>query len=241
MTMPSARTSLTWMLGIAVALVLAHGIFAMALAAGPQWARWFDLDQERNVPTAYSLLLLLAAAAGAAACLREETRLGLARGRDRLAWWCVCLLFFGLAIEEVGSLHERVSSNASLVPVLDRVFGAAASTVRDWFGRGHRSSWIVFYAPLILIAVLALQGFVSSRFAHDATSRRRARTALALYVAVIGLEAASKPLRDQPGIVEVLVVAEEFCEMAGSALFAHVFHRHWLGLRSRRAAAAGAA
>lgn len=223
------------MLCSAVCLVLAHAVFVEVGAAGPQWARWFDLDGERNVPAVYSCFLLLMTAFLAAACFVAEYRLRRISGWNRLAWPFAFLLFLWLGIEEFVGIHEQVSSNSELVPMLDSMFGSVAFTVRDWFGRGYRYSWIVFYAPLIVASVAALWWFCGSRFGHDMELGRHARTATILYVLVIVFETASKPLRHNPEISAVLMVWEEFCEIVGTTLFLHVFYLHWLRMREGKA------
>jgi hypothetical protein len=132
-------------------------------------------------------------------------------------------LFFGLSLEELVGLHEMVSSHATWVPVLDRLFGDAAPRVRDLFGRGYRYSWIVFYAPLIALATAMLLRFAWTRFRAHPGVRRVMLTAVGMFVLVIVAETLSKSQRGHPVVVQTLVVIEESLEMVGASVFAFGF------------------
>jgi hypothetical protein len=73
--------------------------------------RWFDVNSERNVPTAWSTLLLLAGAAAAAALAHEGRR----SSRPGTGWLLVASTAALLALEEWLELHERLGGAGEAV------------------------------------------------------------------------------------------------------------------------------
>ena len=73
--------------------------------------RWFDVNSERNVPTAWSTLLLLAGAAAAAALAQE----GRHSSRPGTGWLLVASTAALLALDEWLELHERLGAAGEAV------------------------------------------------------------------------------------------------------------------------------
>jgi hypothetical protein len=132
-------------------------------------------------------------------------------------------LFLVLSLEESVGIHERVSSNTDLVPVLDRLLGGAAPAVRDLLGHGYRYSWIAFYAPVIIFSIALLLYFVITHFRRHERVRRIMSAGVAAFGLVILAEAASKSQDENATVVNGLMIVEEALELVGASLFAYGF------------------
>lgn len=157
--------------------------------------RWFDVNSERNVPTAWSTLLLLSSA-GAAALLT-------ARGRSGSGWVLVAVTCAFLALDESLELHERLG-------------GLGASVADD---RLH-FAWVVPGGALACVVGLALLRRLRRQ---PPAVRRRLLVAGAVYLTgALVLETVSgQALRTYGagGKAYTLVTSiEEALEMAGASL-----------------------
>jgi hypothetical protein len=217
------KALLAALVAVDVSLVIAH-LAAVHVVGGEHGVgELFNLDAEQNVPTWFSTVQLAAVALLCIACSAIENRLTTRRLADRLGWLTLAGLFVVLSVEESVGLHERVSSDTNLVPVLNRVFGGEAPLVRNVFGHGYRYSWVVFYAPLILLAVIFLLRFATRHFRPQPHVRGALLTGTCLFILVIIAEALSKSQDEHPRLLNMLMIGEEFTEMLGATVFAFGF------------------
>ncbi|MFL0769396.1 MAG: hypothetical protein AB8B36_05980 [Prochlorococcus sp.] len=89
-------------------LVIAHLIFGSetySTTVDPRdWARFFSLDWEENLPTLFSTLsLLIASLLSIAIALISELK-----RQSRWIWFSIGLIFLGLCIDEWEMIHERL-------------------------------------------------------------------------------------------------------------------------------------
>lgn len=187
--------------GVVVLLSLAVTVAAWRMqVAAPGSApiaalRWFDVNSERNVPTAWSALLLLSCAVTAA--------LLAVRGRGGSGWLLVALTCAFLALDESLELHERLG-------------GLGASVADD---RLH-FAWVVPGAALAGVVGLLLLRRLRTQ---PAEVRRRLVVAGAVYLTgALGLETVSGlvlRVHGAGGKAYTLVTSlEEGLEMAGASL-----------------------
>ena len=103
-------------------------------------ARLFDLDQEVNVPTVYSTLTILICSALMAVIARSELMLGSRHGRP---WRLLSLVFLGLALDELLSLHEELTDRVDI----------------GMLNRFTRFSWVVVGSCLVVVLAIAFGRF----------------------------------------------------------------------------------
>lgn len=169
---------------------------------------WFDVNSERNVPTAWSVALLL----GCAAVALSLTR----RGREgRSGWLLVAAVAGALALDEALSVHERWDD-----------VGAAV------VGEALHFAWVV---PGVALAAVVGLGVLAALRRQPAEVRRRLAAAGAVYLGgAVVLESVSGLVLRAYGDRELYVAvtaAEEGLEMAGAALLLSAL----LAVRARRA------
>ena len=157
--------------------------------------RWFDVNSERNVPTAWSALLLLSCAVTAAALA--------VRGRGGSGWLLVAVTCAFLALDESFELHERLG-------------GLGASVADD---RLH-FAWVVPGAALACVVGLVLLRRLRSQ---PAAVRRRLVVAGAVYLTgALVLETVSGQALGTWGAggkaYTLVTSVEEGLEMAGASL-----------------------
>jgi hypothetical protein len=106
LTLP-VRKVVCLLAGVAIALICIHlALFAVQAYTGHGRLLGiidrFDLDQENNIPTWYSMMLLLIASgyAYAISCTRSVLQ---------LKWRVMALLLLGMSIDEVASIHETAN------------------------------------------------------------------------------------------------------------------------------------
>ena len=100
----------------------------------------FNIGAENRLAAWYSSMLLFLAALGALGCWLLDRRYGRSR-RDRLlghGWVIVALLFAGLSLDEMGSLHER----------LPELLDVQLFQLRNWVG--------VLIIPIAIIGLFLL-------------------------------------------------------------------------------------
>ncbi len=161
--------------------------------------RWFDVNSERNVPTAWSALLLLACSV-TAAVLAVRGRGGAVPGSG---WVLVAVTCALLALDESFELHERL--------------GGLGATVAD--DRLH-FAWVVPGAALAAVVGLVL---LRRLRAQPAEVRRRLVVAGAVYLTgALALETASGQVLRAFGAggraYTAVTSVEEGLEMAGASL-----------------------
>lgn len=167
--------------------------------------RWFDVNSERNVPTAWSASLLLGASVVAAALALRSTAL------VERAWLLVAAVAGFLALDESLELHERL--------------GAAGAVVS---GDALHFAWVVPGALLAAAVGLVLLGGLRRQ---DRTVRRRLVVAGAVYLTgALVLETVSGLVlrHDLPAEAYVAVTAaEELLEMTGACLLLATLVMAW--------------
>jgi hypothetical protein len=163
------------------------------------WATFLSLDHEANLPTFYAalLLLLLVAACAARAAIEPPSQ--------RLAWSCIAVVGFLLALDEAASLHERF-----LDPVGRHLGGGSGLLTFAWVVPG---TVLAVAGSLLLVRV--------SRPLPD-TKRRRLGISLVVYLAgALGLELLSGPVHEHGGpdrFYLAITTVEEALEFAGVLL-----------------------
>ena len=207
---PSARAVPSWTGLAAPLLVVSGGVVVMSLAvtvaawrlqvAAPGSApitalQWFDVNSERNVPTAWSALLLLASAVTAA--------LLAVRARGGSGWLLVAVTCSFLALDESLELHERLG-------------GLGASVADD---RLH-FAWVVPGAALACVVGLVLLRRLRTQ---PVEVRRRLVVAGAVYLTgALLLETLSGQVLRTHGAggkaYTLVTSVEEGLEMAGASL-----------------------
>lgn len=179
--------------------------FVMGHAFLTELAPLFYVDQERNIPTYFSVLLILLAALLLAviAILNNKQRLF-----HRSKWAILSAGFLLMAFDEAFEFHERLN-----IPV-GRLFGDGS------FG--------VFYFPWVIpgIALVFVLGLYFLRFLLDLPTKTRLRflLAAALYLGgAIGVELIGSHHAELYGYenwaYSLIVTLEESLEMAGLLVF----------------------
>jgi hypothetical protein len=165
-------------------------------------ARLFDLDQEVNVPTVYSTLAILICSALMAVIARAELMLGSGHGRP---WRLLSLVFLGLALDELLSLHEELTDRIDI----------------DMLDRFTRFSWVVVGSCLVVVFAVAFGRFF---LRLPPMTRRLFLLAGMLFVGgSLGMEAIGGyyggPDRQDSLPYVIAAHVEEVLEMAGIAVF----------------------
>lgn len=191
--------------GAAVVVVLLH-IGVPRAPWAPQWREpesgmniYFDVAREQNFPTWFNVsLLLLAAVMAAVAALLARA----ASDRAALPWLVLSIIWAGLSLDDMTSLHER------LAPFGRQIGGGSGLTYAAWLVPG------LAFAGVVVVAVALL-------FRHVG---RRARALLALglsflIVGAFGLESLGNAALQAQGFGRTyayFLVVEEFLEALGA-------------------------
>lgn len=164
--------------------------------------RIFNVDAEESVPTWFSAVCLLASSALLAVIAAHKHA-----DKDRFAthWTVLSIIFLGLSMDEVASVHTFPST-----------------PLRAVLNLGLKNALWVIPAALLVAGFAVAYG----RFAAHlpATTRWRFVVAASLYVGgAIGMEAVGdyyEVLHGGPSLaLEALITAEEFLEMVGIVVF----------------------
>jgi hypothetical protein len=201
--------------GLGIALLLVALSALARLGALPGSPHPFDVDDERNLPAAWSTLQLLLVAVAAAAVARRADR-------DRRTWWLVVAGLLYLALDEGLRLHER------LIPPVRRALDPDRDTDLLTF------AWVVPGAVAVAVVGLLAIGFL--RRMEPVLRRDLLRAAALFLFAVLVLEVVGGALHDGSGdslpyLVEVHV--EELLEMWAVALAGAALLRHLRGTPRR--------
>lgn len=175
----------------------------------------FDLGSDSSVPTWYASFALLLCSALLALHAVASHRAG---NRRAPYWWLLALIFLLLSVDEVARLHETLGAILG---------GRWTAHVGDADGLFHWS-WVL---PGALFAGAVAVLYIRFLFSLPRGARYGMIAAGALFVGgavfveMLNAQQASvrgtRSLRYQLG-----TIFEEFLEMAGIALFAHVLVRH---------------
>jgi hypothetical protein len=195
---------------VVTALVALHvvGQVATALVPGNRYiaalARFVDLNQEVNLPSWYASGALGFCAVLLAMIARAAQR---ARSRYVLHWAGLAMIFCGLSLDELVSLHERTT-----VPL--------RALLRAGEGPIYYS-WVVLGAALVAVIGFAYLPFLLHL---SAQTRRLCVIAAGLFLSgALGMEMIEGVIRaHKETLTWALVVSlEEILEMTGVVVFAH--------------------
>lgn len=213
-----APSAIPRVLGVLAVLLLVASVTGQIakLGFGHDYVRGFvplfDVDEERNVPTYFSLLLLLTAA-----FLLGVTAVLEARGPG--PWWPWALLSSGFLLmgyDEAFQVHER------LVDPMQRVLGGGKLGVFTF-------AWVVPGLVMVFLLMLVFRRFLVRL---PAATRRRFVLAAALYVGgSIGMEMVGGWFVELHGSQSwqytTVATLEEGMEMAGLIVFVWAILWHW--------------
>jgi hypothetical protein len=134
---------------VAGALILASVVLTLVSLAGQvlkpilgEFVKLINVASELSVPTWYASTLLLLCSVLLAAITLAERR----RGNPAQRWGILSAIFLFLCLDDMLALHER-TSNTLLQPGL-RALGYEPGGFLSY-------AWVILYAPLVLIFVLA--------------------------------------------------------------------------------------
>ena len=174
-------------------VIVTHVFPGSALA---QLAPWFDVDNERNVPTAYNGFLWAASAYMLVLLAVREQRFG-----QRLRWGLLGILFLYFGFDELLVLHERL-----------------AEPIRDFLSISDTS---IFYHAWIIVALgvtIGLGGLFLAFRRRDRISREQKsilKLVLILAAGTILLEALGTQVYFSPTVYKLgPVMIEELFEMS---------------------------
>jgi hypothetical protein len=164
----------------------------------------FNVDQERNIPTFFSVILLLTASLMFYSIAAE---ISLKKERYRYHWWIMAILFFLVAGDEFMATHEMISE-----------------IIRDKYDiTGFLYyAWVIPFGALVVALGIFYSGFV---FRHlPAKTRNFMLMSAFLYVGgSLGMEMLGSYFFLKGGtenmINAILTAIEEGMEMAGVAVF----------------------
>jgi hypothetical protein len=175
----------------------------------------FDVDDERNIPTLFSVCLL----AIAAMLLTLIARLKRQHGEgDVVLWMILSIGFFAMAVDEGWAFHEKLG------PPVRALFKME---------RGH----VLYYAWIVpgalFVALIALSYLRFMRRLPPATRRAFIVSACLYLGGALGMEAAGGAYAARHGIgnlaYAMFSAAEESLEMAGSISFIHALLEYIAG------------
>jgi hypothetical protein len=168
-----------------------------------------NLDAEQNLPTQFSAILL-----GLCALLTGLIAWSArSRGQEKpLPWWGLAIAFLLIGLDETTAIHER--------------FTAPLQLMFDTRGM-LRFAWVIPYGLLTLVFAAVYARFL---IRLPADTRKFVLTGAVLYVGgTIGWELIGSAWIDTYGrdtVYYLLVMVEEFLEMAGCIVFIYAFMNH---------------
>lgn len=177
------------------------------------WTRMINLDREMNLPTWYTALML-----AFCAVLLGAIASGKKRQDDRYSryWRILAIIFWGLAIDEVFSLHEIL-----IIPDLAKTLNLPGI----W-----RSTWVIPGTIVVIVFVQKYWKFVKHL---PPSSRRHFLWAALFYIGgALGMEMVGSQYASWEGqqnlIYALLATLEEVMEMIGVIIFIYGL-LHYLG------------
>lgn len=164
--------------------------------------RFFDMNQETNVPTFFSVLLLLSSSALLVVLYVRHRK----RGEPSLMWLALAIIFIFLAFDEMTSLHETI----------------AAQFLGEFNFTGYlHYAWVVPYSIAVLIFFLSYVRFL---FRLPVKIAVLFITSGFIYISgAIGFEMIGGKAVSLTGLISnatlTYVTIEETLEMIGASLF----------------------
>jgi hypothetical protein len=163
-----------------------------------------ELNAESSLPAWFSSMQLFMVALTAFVAWRLDP----SKGWRRACWLCMALLFCYLSADEGAAIHERYG--ASIADQLQLTL---------W----NEPFWVLTFAPLAIITCILMTGLFWRKLRTDKLAFALAAIAISLWLSTFALETAAKWIlsaNDQSLRVlhRILVLIEEFSEMAGATL-----------------------
>ena len=197
---------------VMIVIVLLHLVtFIVAYAMGREdifgLVRIFNLDTERTVPAAFSVLILLIASALLGLVWHVSRRKAI---KNSWYWMLLAVGFLVMGIDEAWSYHETLSG-----------------PIKNMIGVENDTAGVLFYAWVIpAIILVAILGLVFIKFLIGLPKRTRNGFIIAgaIYVSgAVGMELVGGLIRVEYGIHGLAyfasVTIEETLEMVGVILF----------------------
>jgi hypothetical protein len=161
----------------------------IVIPGGGYFHRFFDLNQEQNIPAWYASILWFMVFQLSALNFALEWRIKSA-APHRWVWLFFALLFLAASADEVATIHEHVGSFLQDFVVPNIRSFIASFFIRQGYGAESfvvhfstsRSPWVLFYAPFLLAAGGFCWLFLWRRFAPYRKLRILMLAAAACYV-----------------------------------------------------------
>lgn len=161
----------------------------IVIPGGGYFHRFFDLNQEQNIPAWYASILWFMVFQLSALNFALEWRIKSA-APHRWVWLFFALLFLAASADEVATIHEHVGSFLQDFVVPNMRSAIASFFIRQGYGAESfvvhfstsRSPWILFYAPFLLAAGGFCWLFLWRRFALHRSLRILMLAAAACYL-----------------------------------------------------------
>lgn len=216
-TPPALKTVFVYLVGVEVALTLAH-VLVHVLAPEVRWGplrALFDLDAEASIPTWFSTVQLFVISGVlfvTSGHLRQRDRRERQRDRRVLSSLFVAggFFFLFLSMDEGAAIHEKVT------PV-------ARKLDWDWLlFAGQHGGWMTLYLAVAAVLALALHRYLFVLWGRFRREMQVALRGAAVYLIGAMLFETFSYLFVLPqgrmGLHEVQVTFEEFLEMFGVTL-----------------------
>lgn len=171
--------------------------------------RSFNLDAEANIPTWFSSIQLFSLGCVCVFCFQAESEFY--EKKTSLGWILLALVFWGLSVDEVATLHELIGKSAAKIYDL-RVFRIGGFV------------WVYIFSPFAIFVGGYLAYFFYRRLRQVKTSMFLCFSGLLLWLLVLPMEYMGGRMADlnidywKSSIYKTLTNFEEFSEMAGASL-----------------------
>tara|TARA_B100000686_G_scaffold245309_1_gene254536 strand:- start:581 stop:1468 length:888 start_codon:yes stop_codon:yes gene_type:complete len=138
-----------------------------------------------------------------------------AKWGDKIPWFFVAFVYFFIGLDDCVGIHENFISIGGKLILDSKIFHFI-------------HEWLWFYAPIALLVAVFLVRFFLKRFYYSPKLMGIMFIALALWIAVLILEALSKNVVDPLSYdyTRILIGIEEGFEMLGATFFMIGFSRH---------------
>ena len=184
---------------------LARGLFTLNYI-GPKLLTFFDVDQEKNLPTWYSSIQLSVAGLLCLLIYLFEKYSSKITIVSRLFWIGLGLTFLFLSLDELVQLHE----------IFDH---------RGLFGITKHARWYVYYIPITVIFIIIFSLFSRIIFKNKSHILKYFCVGGVIFLAaalcgdmVKEIIFSHKSLSSIPAILTIQTTIEEFMEMIGISI-----------------------
>jgi hypothetical protein len=169
---------------------------------------FFDLVSEVSFGTYYSAFLLFANSAVIGIIYLVERK----SQKNHKGWWFIGFIFWYLALDEVGRIHEGV------IPFLEKKVLSSGVFFPSF------RTWVVVFAPFILFTIVYFSLFFFKKLKQFPWILVGLGAGLLFWILVIGLESWIKS-ESPSAYTHYKFLVEEVSEMMGSTLFLASFLR----------------